>query len=56
METDGLYTWIEKQFYRDNHKKYHKYLSEWSKNLTETQLQYFEKQRINILTEAMIAH
>ena len=29
METDGLYTWLEKQFYRDNHKKYHKYFSEF---------------------------
>lgn len=56
METDGLYEWIEKQFYRDNHKKYHKYFKEWSKNLTETQLSYFEKQRINMLTGAMIAH
>ena len=51
-----LYNWLEKQFYHDNHKSYHKYLKEWIDNITDSQIQYFEKQRINVLTGAMIQH
>lgn len=51
-----LCSWLEKEFYRSNHKRYHKYFKEWIDNITDSQIQYFEKQRINILTDAMIQH
>ena len=34
----------------------HKYFKEWIDNVTDSQIQYFEKQRINVLTGAMIQH
>lgn len=51
-----LYNWLEQQFYLTNHKKYHRYFTEWVNNITDSQKLYFEKQRINILTDSMIQH
>lgn len=45
--------WLSQKFYKDNHRKYHKYCDEWLNNLTESQLTYFNKQQYNIETMAM---
>ena len=37
-----LYEYLEKTFYRDNIKKYHKYFSMWVNNLTDKQLIGFQ--------------
>jgi hypothetical protein len=39
--------WLENKFYKDNHKKYHKYCKEWLDNLLPYQLKGFEKQMYN---------
>lgn len=54
--SDELYRWLEETFKRDNHKKYHKYFDEWFSNITESQIFYFNKQRISLLNESMIQH
>lgn len=52
--TSELYDWLKFIFYRDNHKKYHKYFNEWVKNLTPHQEFYFMKQKISIDNNLMI--
>lgn len=42
--TDELCVWLEKTFYRDNIKKYHKYFQEWLDNLTVAQIAGFHHQ------------
>jgi hypothetical protein len=39
--------WIRFRFYKDNHPKYHKYFDEWFSNITESQIQGFNKQMYN---------
>lgn len=51
-----LFEWLEKQFYYSNHRKYHKYFKEWISNITDSQIEYFERQRVNMITQAMIQH
>lgn len=55
MEEDIL-NWLEIQFYRDNHKKYHKYFQEWVKNITLNQIDGFREQMIGIQTQSKIQH
>jgi hypothetical protein len=45
--TPELYVWLEEVFYKDNHKKYHKYFEEWVINITEHQIQSFSKMEQN---------
>ena len=42
--------YLIKRFFIYFHKKYHKYVEEWIRNLTEDQIAYFilEKERVNI--------
>lgn len=42
--TDELIVWLEKTFYRDNIKKYHKNYQEWFDNLTGAQIAGFYHQ------------
>lgn len=46
--------WLEKEFNLCNHKKYHKYCQEWISNLTENQIEGFEKQRISQIDKSKI--
>lgn len=40
-----LIEWLKLRFKYDNHPKYLKYCDEWISNLTESQLEGFDKQR-----------
>ena len=40
--------WLKTQWKYDNHPKYQKYFEEWYNNITDTQKQYFQKQKENI--------
>lgn len=51
-----LYNWLKKEFEFNNHKKYHKYFQEWVNNLSETQIFYFEKQRLSVINKTMVQH
>jgi hypothetical protein len=44
-EENQLYIWLKKRFKLDNHPKYLHYCDEWINNLTESQLEGFNKQR-----------
>ena len=54
--SDELYTWLEKEFKYSNHKKYHKYFNEWVKNITNSQIDGFNRQMIGQLTKSKIIH
>lgn len=49
-------TWLEKEFYYSNHRKYHKYFKEWFDNLLDVQIVYFEKQMQSQINGSMIQH
>lgn len=36
-----LYTYLEKEWRYNNHKKYQKYFNEWVVNLTDIQIHYY---------------
>jgi uncharacterized protein YfdQ (DUF2303 family) len=38
-----LYNWLENNWKYNNHKKYHKYFEKWISNITENQIQSFNK-------------
>lgn len=38
--------WLRLEFYKCNHAKYRKYADEWLNNLTDAQIEGFERQRI----------
>ena len=44
---DRLYKWLEKQWLYNNHKKYHKYFTEWVSNINIEQLDHFERMMIS---------
>lgn len=46
--------WIEDDFIKSNHKKYHKYFDEWFNNLTKDQLYYFERSMVRKKDKSMI--
>lgn len=46
--TEILYQYLKERFFKNNHAKYRKYCEEWVTNLTETQIEYFERERNNI--------
>jgi hypothetical protein len=57
MEIKGvLFDYLRERFYKNNHTKYRKYFDEWINNVTETQLFYFEKERISIKNQEKIQH
>ena len=39
------------EFFKSNHPKYHKYFQEWIANVTQGQIEGFEKQRIGQITQ-----
>ena len=51
-----LFDYLRERFYKNNHTKYRKYFDEWVENVTETQLMYFEKERISIKNQEKIQH
>ena len=44
-----LWEYLEQRFKRNNHPKYLKYFDEWVSNISETQIHYFEIERLNII-------
>lgn len=50
--TKILYNYLQERFYKNNHIKYRKYFDEWVNRITETQIDYFEKERLNILNQS----
>ena len=50
--TKELFNYLEEVFYQSNIKKYHKYFKEWADNLTNSQLEGFENQRIGSMTHS----
>lgn len=52
--SEVLYEWLKRMWYRDNHKKYHKYFDEWISNVTNIQIDYFEKQRKSLIDGSKI--
>ena len=45
-QKDITIEWLRFEFYKCNHAKYRKYADEWLNNLTDAQIEGFEKQRI----------
>lgn len=48
MRNKKLIHWLTIEFLRSNHSRYHKYVEDWIKNLTNDQLIGFEKQMIRL--------
>ena len=44
--------WLREEFYKSNHPKYFKYFEEWFLEVTEDQLDGFERQRICQITKS----
>ena len=55
MDRD-LYNWLQKQFYADNIKKYHKYFEEWVAGVTPAQIVGFQDQMIGMITQSKVKH
>lgn len=55
MDTQ-LYNWLEKEFYRSNHPKYHKYFKEWVDNIILTQIEGFRNLMIGQITQSKVQH
>ena len=53
---EQLSLWLEKEFYKCNHPKYHKYLKEWISNITDNQIEGFQKMMIGQLEQSKIQH
>lgn len=51
-----LHSWLEMEFLRSNHTRYHHYFKEWVSNLTEGQLLGFGKQMVSQINGSMINH
>ena len=51
-----LYNWLEIQFYRRNHVKYHKYFKEWVSNLTIDQIDGQRQQMIGFINQNKTKH
>ena len=45
MINKELYDWLEYQWKRSNHAKYRQHFKEWVENITEAQINGFEKMR-----------
>ncbi len=43
-----MYEYLRKRFYQNNHTKYRKYFEEWVKNVVDTQIMYFEKEKYRL--------
>lgn len=54
--TKELHDWLEKEFYFNNHKKYHKYFKLWIDNLTNDQIKGFQDLMIGVITKSKIQH
>lgn len=46
MNKEITLEWLRLEFYKCNHAKYREYADEWLNNLTDAQIEGFEKQRI----------
>jgi len=44
MKNRALYNWLEYQWRMSNHSKYQHLFKEWVKNITQNQIEGFEKQ------------
>lgn len=51
IEQSMLEKYLEFRFKTNNIRKYEKYYNEWLENVTEIQLQYFEKEMYNLIKQ-----
>lgn len=52
---EELYNWLEREFYRSNHTKYHKYiLKEWIANILPHQIEGFRNQMVGQITKSKV--
>lgn len=51
MKNKALYNWLELQWRLSNHEKYQHYFKEWIANITNSQINGYEKQRTTELTQ-----
>lgn len=51
-----LLNWLEKEFYKCNHPKYHKYFKEWVSNVVPSQLEGFSNMMIGQMTQSKVKH
>lgn len=49
-----LYNWLEREFYKSNHTKYHRYFKEWITNICPHQVEGFRNQMIGQLTKSKV--
>lgn len=49
-----LYNWLEREFYKSNHTKYHRYFKEWITNICPHQVEGFKNQMIGQLTKSKV--
>ena len=45
---EELKIWLRERWRRDNHAKYQHYFEPWFENLTESQIEYFNMQKMHI--------
>lgn len=46
--------WLEREFYKSNHTKYHRYFKEWITNICPHQVEGFRNQMIGQLTKSKV--
>lgn len=51
-----LIIWLEKEFYKSNHPKYHKYFKEWLSNITLEQIDGFNRMMFGQNNQTKIIH
>lgn len=51
-----LMNWLEKEFYKCNHPKYHKYFKEWISNVVPSQLEGFSNMMVGQITQSKVKH
>ena len=51
IEQSMLEKYLEFRFKTNNIRKYEKYYNEWLENVTDIQLQYFEKEMYNLIKQ-----
>lgn len=54
LETFKCYNWLEREFYKSNHTKYHRYFKEWITNICPHQVEGFRNQMIGQLTKSKV--
>jgi hypothetical protein len=51
MKNKALYNWLETEWKLSNHPKYQHFFKQWIINITQSQIEGYEKQRTTELTQ-----